>query len=189
MFTGIIHNIGLLKTMTENRIAVLAPPVARELKKGSSIAVDGVCLTVTAVKNGAFTADMMPETRRATNLKTKKPGDPVNLELAIRADGRFEGHFVTGHVDAAGTVEKIETKGNAKILTVKIPGGLARYIAPKGSITLNGVSLTVISAGKNRFTVGIIPHTWNATNLGVLKKGDPINIETDLLAKYLLNKL
>ncbi|MBN2095883.1 riboflavin synthase [Candidatus Peregrinibacteria bacterium] len=185
MFTGIIETTGTIAQKTDTQLMVEAPAIVTNLKKGSSIAVDGVCLTVTELSDSGFSADFMPETAQKTIIGNYKKGAQVNLELPMPANGRFEGHMVTGHVEEAGEIIDIRPDGNAHILTIRMPERLMKYVAEKGSVTINGISLTVISVSDNDFTVSIIPHTWEVTNLSLLKTGDQVNLETDILAKYL----
>jgi riboflavin synthase len=185
MFTGIIQTTGKVKKLTESQIIVEAPQIADELVKGSSIAVDGACLTVVGLTEDSFFADFMPETLSKTVIGKYKIGHVVNLELPLTLNGRIEGHIVTGHVDSVGEISDITQDSNSYILTIKIPKKLDRQIVEKGSIAVNGISLTVISSKDSKFSVGIIPHTWKLTNLHALKKGDKVNIETDVLAKHI----
>ena len=184
MFTGIIQTTGTIAEITEDRITIESSVIAKQLKKGGSIAVDGVCFTAVEITNASFTLDVMPETVSKTTLGLRQKGDFVNLELPMSADGRFEGHIVSGHVEGVAEIIDITFDKNAHILTFKISFHLDKYIVKKGSITINGISLTIIDVQNNQFTVGIIPHTWEITNLHQLSVGDKVNIETDLLAKY-----
>ncbi len=184
MFTGIIESTGRIEKAGKSSLTIHAPEVLWQLKTGSSIAVDGVCLTVTKKHEKAFEADVMPITLERTTLGKRKKDDMVNLELAMLGSKRFEGHVVGGHVE--GTAELLEMKivDNAYQLKFRVPEGLERYIVPTGSIAVNGISLTVMDVQGDEFIVGIIPHTWGNTNLNQLKIGDKVNIETDILAKY-----
>lgn len=151
---------------------------------GDSIAVNGVCLTVTP-HSGHFTADAMPETLRRTSLGALRPGSEVNLERAMVCGGRFGGHIVSGHVDACGRVESLTREGIAVLMRVSVPSGVLRYVAGKGSVTLDGVSLTVASVpDAGSFTVSLIPHTMASTTLRLLRPGSPVNVEVDMLARY-----
>ena len=185
MFTGIISNTGKVKKLTKNQVIIEAPEIADQLINGSSIAVDGACLTAVGLTEKTFTADFMPETLNKTVIGKYKTGHLVNLELPLAINGRIEGHIVTGHVDEVGEISDIQTHSNSQIITIKTSEKLIRHIVEKGSVAVNGISLTVISAQDNKFTVGIIPHTWKQTNLHMLKKGDKVNVETDVLAKHL----
>jgi riboflavin synthase len=188
MFTGIIQTTGVIKNIKKDGILIQAPDVIDELKIGSSIAVDGACLTVVQKSDDSFTADVMPITFKKTVLGSRKKGDLVNLELPMKAESRFEGHVVSGHVE--GTAELIGQKidGNSYRLTFRLPSELAKYVVPQGSIALNGISLTIADIKGDNLAVSIIPHTWDVTNLHELKIGDKVNVETDLMAKY-ANKL
>jgi len=184
MFTGIIQTTGKVKKLTANQLTIEVPTISRQLKKGGSISVDGACLTVVGLSSGSFTADVMPETRKKTIISSYKIGSSVNLELPLKADGRFEGHIVTGHIDGVGELTDVKRESNAYVLTIKIPARLIKYIVQKGSVAINGISLTVADIKNNSFTVSIIPHTWKITNLHTLKMGSKVNLETDILAKY-----
>ncbi len=185
MFTGIIQTTGKVQKLTKNQLVIEVPDeIIKDLKKGSSIAVDGACLTATELADNTFTADFMPETAKKTVISDYKEGQLVNLELAMLANGRFDGHIVSGHVDSIGEIASMESDSNAYVLHVKLKDELTRYVIPKGSITINGISLTVVEARDRQFSVSIIPHTWENTNLHILKVGDTVNIETDMLAKY-----
>jgi len=185
MFTGIISTTGKVKKLTKNQVIIHAPQIADKLIKGSSVAVDGACLTVVGLTETAFSADFMPETLKKTVIGKYETGHLVNLELPLTLNGRIEGHIVTGHVDEVGEITDIQPDSNSHVLTIKVSKKLDRQIVEKGSIAVNGISLTVIGSKDNRFTVGIIPHTWKQTNLHTLKKGDKVNVETDVLAKHL----
>ncbi len=183
MFTGIIESTAkVIKTM-KTGLALERPKIFSDIKIGSSIAVSGVCLSVVAFDKQSMTFDVVPTTLRKTKLGLLKKGDLVNLERAMKADARFEGHIVTGHVEGVGGVHA-HRQG---LLTIAVPSSLSRFIVPHGSITLDGVSLTVASLTKNQLIVALIPHTLEHSTLGFLRKGDHINIETDILAKYVLS--
>ncbi len=185
MFTGIIETTGKVQSLSADKLAIDAPAeLIAELKVGSSIAVDGACLTVTEKTDAEFTVDFMPETAEKTIILGYNISDLVNLELPMRADGRFEGHIVTGHIDDIGEIINIKTDGNSQILTIKIATELQNYIVPKGSVAINGISLTVASITEDQFTVHLIPHTWQQTNLHNLIVGAKVNVETDLIGKY-----
>ncbi len=156
-----------------------------DIKVGDSIAVNGACLTVTDKKEGGFSADVSAETMARTNINSLKPGDKVNLEKSLRLNGLLGGHLVLGHVDGLGKVREKATKGNSIQFGIEIDKELSRYIVEKGSVTIDGISLTVNRCEKNRFYVNIIPHTARNTTLGFKKVGDPVNIETDIIAKYI----
>jgi len=186
MFTGIITHLGAVKKKTKTELTVQTDAkLLNKLENGTSIAVNGICLTVVAKDKNTFTIDFMPETAKKTNIQYLEPVSEVNLELPATVDTLFSGHIVQGHVDAVGEIKSIETEGNSHIFTFTIPQELNKYLVEKGSITVNGISLTVISINKTQFTVGIIPHTWEYTMLHTAKKGDFVNLEVDTLAKYM----
>jgi len=187
MFTGIVEEIGTVLAVEQgggDARLVIAAGVADGVRPGDSIAVDGVCLTVTAEQDGRFTADVMPETLSRTTLGRRAVGDRVNVERAVRADGRLDGHLVQGHVDGVGTLVSRDPGLRWDDLVVSCPPSLARYVAEKGSIAVDGVSLTVTSVGPDRFGISLIPTTLAATTLGDLAPGDPVNLEVDVVAKY-----
>ncbi len=189
MFTGIIEELGRLRTIRRTghslELTLAARQVREDLRVGDSVAVNGVCLTVVRLGGDAFVADVMPETFARTALAQLVPGSAVNLERAMAAGGRFGGHIVQGHVDAVGTVAAIQAAEIARLLTVSAPPTVLRYVVPKGSITIDGVSLTVIEAGADWLRVGLIPHTAAVTTLGSRQVGDAVNLEADILGKYL----
>ncbi len=190
MFTGIIEEVGHVSSVVNSggkrRITVFSSQLVRELRKGDSIAVSGVCLTAVALKGNFFSADLAAETWRRTSLSRLKNGALVNLELPMRAGGRLGGHIVQGHVDGTGKLLSFERIPGAEDywLEIELPPELTRYVIFKGSISIEGISLTVAKIRGRRVTVAIIPHTAEATNLRSLKPGDPVNIEVDMLAKY-----
>jgi riboflavin synthase len=190
MFTGIIEEVGRITSITnENdnrRLTVSASHLLKELKKGDSIAVSGVCLTAVEITPQSFAADLAEETWNLTSFSRIKPGALVNLELPMRADGRFGGHIVQGHVDGTGTfiaLGEIPGADNYS-LRIEIPPDLARYVIFKGSLSIEGISLTVAKVEGAQVTVAVIPHTTEMTNLKSLKPGDPVNLEVDMIAKY-----
>ncbi|TYS55833.1 riboflavin synthase [Sutcliffiella horikoshii] len=189
MFTGIIEEIGTIKQVIRGDQAIIleieAEKVLEDVKLGDSIAVNGVCLTVTTFTSKRFTVDVMPETIRATSLKTLNAGSKVNLERAMIANGRFGGHFVSGHVDGIGTIQDKKRMGNAVYYTITVEDTISRYFMLKGSVTVDGTSLTIFGVTDNSFTISLIPHTLNETILGGKGKGDLVNIEVDMLAKYM----
>lgn len=193
MFSGIVEETGTVKRISSRKnlsiLEVRAKKVLKGTKSGASIAVNGVCLTVTKIRRGVLVFDIMRETLLKTTLGDLGPKDLVNLERALKASGRVDGHFVTGHVDAVGTVNARITKENYTELRIDVPKDLMKYIVSKGSVCLDGVSLTVGAVQKTYFSVYLIPFTTEVTTLGSRKKGDKVNIETDILAKYILNKL
>ena len=188
MFTGIIEEIGeLIRIKQGSDSAVLtirAGKVLEGTKVGDSIAVNGVCLTVTGLDGTSFDADVMPETMRRSALGSLSAGSRVNLERAMAADGRFGGHMVAGHVDGTGRISGIRTESNAVLYTVAADPQLLRYVVEKGSITVDGISLTVVSVSDNELTVSVIPHTRSVTTLGLRRIGDQVNLETDIIGKY-----
>jgi riboflavin synthase len=186
MFTGLVESIGTVRLLEQRGDAarlVLDAPFAAELALGESVAVNGCCLTVTGKEDG-ISFDLLVQTLNCTNLGDLRPGARVNLERALRADGRFGGHFVQGHVDTTAVVLSSEPKGSDRNIEITIPDGGGRYLIEKGSIAVNGTSLTVASLGEDRFGLWIIPQTLQETNLGDLKPGDRVNLEFDMLAKY-----
>ena len=184
MFTGIIEEIGIVKSITNNKIAILAKTVLNNTNIGDSIAVNGVCLTVVKTGEDYFEADISPETMNVTALNNLNLGHLVNLERAMPADGRFGGHFVSGHVDCVGKYKEVKKEGDFYNIKIEIPEKYTKYIAKKGSVAINGISLTVADINNNIILIAIIPHSFKNTNLKTLKNGDCVNIETDILAKY-----
>lgn len=188
MFTGIIQELGRVESVERQgdsaRIVVEARDVVRDIAHGASIAVNGVCLTVTEFDDASFAVDVMAQTLDVTSLSSLAMGSPVNLERAMRADGRFDGHVVQGHVDGVGEIVDVRTDEHWTKIAVQLPAGLTRYVVSKGSITLDGVSLTVAELVGDRATVSLIPTTLTLTNLSTKQVGDRLNIEVDVLAKY-----
>lgn len=186
MFTGIITDLGKLKKTDKTGFVFSAPKsFCKKLKNGTSVAINGTCLTVEKFGQNYFSVSVMMETLQKTMLNNIKPDDLVNLELPVTMETFLSGHIVQGHIDGTGHVVENEKDGNSHILKIKVSNNLQRYIVKKGSVALNGISLTVISATKKYFTVGIIPFTWANTMLHQLHINDAVNIETDILAKYL----
>jgi riboflavin synthase len=179
MFTGIVEELGELVEVGERTLTVRGGLVTSDLRPGDSIAINGVCLTAVEVEGSAFTADVMAETRRRSALGALAPGDPVNLERAATAATRLGGHLVQGHVDGVGTILDA-----APELRVSLPPGMARYVVEKGSISVDGVSLTVVEVTEQWFRVSLIPTTLRLTTLGRKRAGDPVNLEVDVIAKY-----
>lgn len=191
MFTGLVEAVGTIRSLEHRGEAArltLETVLTEEFSPGESLAVNGCCLTVTDKEEGV-SFDLLVETLHRTNLGNLRPGSRVNLERALRADGRFGGHFVQGHVDTTAEVVSSETQGADLHLLIEIPAGGAAFFVEKGSIAVNGVSLTVATLGENHFGLWIIPHTLQETNLGDLKPGDRVNLEYDMLAKYALRQL
>jgi riboflavin synthase len=188
MFTGIIEQTGRVAAFTQGpdswRLQIAAGLVPSDVRLGDSVAVNGCCLTVTEFDAGHLWFDVLEETRRLTNFAQLAPGALVNLERSLRADTRLGGHFVSGHIDAPGRVEVFEARGKDHYLKVGVPAGFARYLVYKGSVAIDGISLTVAEAAGDSFAVWLIPHTLAVTNLRGKKAGDTLNLEFDLLAKY-----
>ncbi|SDS52709.1 riboflavin synthase [Opitutus sp. GAS368] len=188
MFTGIIEETGRVAAFTQGpdswRLQIAAGLVPSDVRLGDSVAVNGCCLTVTEFDAGHLWFDVLEETRRLTNFAQLAPGALVNLERSLRADTRLGGHFVSGHIDAPGRVEVFEARGKDHYLKVGVPAGFARYLVYKGSVAIDGISLTVAEAAGDSFAVWLIPHTLAVTNLRGKKAGDTLNLEFDLLAKY-----
>ena len=188
MFTGIVEEMGTIRQIKKGRasavLTIAAEKVLEDAKIGDSIAVNGICLTVTSLGGGTFTADVMHETLRRTAFSRLAPGVRVNLERAMAADGRFGGHIVAGHVDGVGIITELRRDDNAIWYTFRADSGVLRYIVEKGSITVDGISLTVANVGETTFSISAIPHTVAQTVLQDRKKGDPVNLETDIIGKY-----
>ena len=191
MFTGLVEEVGTVISIVENggnhRITIQAPQAAKELKEGNSIAVSGVCLTALDIKPNTLCADLAKETWTRTSFSRMTEGALVNLELPLKVDARMGGHIVQGHVDGTGRLAGLEPIANADDfwMHIDIPEDLEKYVVFKGSIAIEGISLTVANLEGLRLTIAIIPHTIKMTNLQSLKPGDPVNIETDIVAKYL----
>jgi riboflavin synthase len=183
VFTGLVAGKGVVRALEEGRLEV-ETPLAAELAPGDSIAVNGVCLTATERGNGSFSADVMPETLRLTSLEPLAAGDEVNLELPLRAGDRLGGHVMQGHVDGTGTVESVREDGNSRVVRIAAPRELLRYVVQKGSIAVDGVSLTVSGVDDQAFEVSLIPETLERTTLGAVEPGRTLNLEVDVLAKY-----
>ncbi len=194
MFTGIVEEIGRVVSITERsaggpgdggrRIEIGAIEVVGDLRVGGSIAVDGACLTAVRVSRDRFTVDAVPETLARTTLGSLREGGRVNLERAMPASGRFEGHIVQGHVDGVGSVVSTTPEGEGVRLRIRPPTSVGPYVVEKGSVTVDGISLTVASEGDGRFDVALIPHTLQVTTIGDRAPGDEVNLEADILAKY-----
>jgi riboflavin synthase len=192
VFTGIVEELGRVVEVTKladdsARLVVSGPLVTTDAKHGDSIAVNGVCLTVVTLTEGTFSADVMAETLHRSSLGALQAGDPVNLERPMAADGRFGGHIVQGHVDGLGRIRARHPSDNWEVVEVDLPEDLARFLVEKGSITVDGVSLTVVEVvdgDEPWFAVSLIPTTLTATTLGSRQVGDPVNLEVDVIAKY-----
>ena len=182
MFTGLISHTGRIQ-QSGSRLSV-ETALATDLEQGDSISVNGVCLTAVAIDGDRFEADVMEETLRLTSLGRLQEGDSVNLELALRVGDRLGGHFVQGHVDGTGSIASIDQLEHSRVVRVKAPDDLLRYIARKGSIAIDGVSLTVVDVDDHSFSVSLIPETLERTTLGSISEGDPVNLEVDIFARY-----
>ena len=192
MFTGIVEAIGTLaeiKATGSGCRVRIHTPLSRELKEGDSLAVNGVCLTVILIDGEDVLADVGPETARITTLGGLQRGEEVNLERPVRGDGRMDGHFVLGHVDGVGVIEEIRQDGESRWLTVGFPPPLAPFFIRKGSVAVDGISLTVAGLGERQFDVMVIPYTWAHTSLKGLRKGDRVNLECDMIGKYIVRAL
>ena len=187
MFTGLIADLGTIESIEasgDGATLAIRTRLAGELAEGDSVAVNGVCLTATRIAGGAFHTQAMNETLRRSSLGAMGPGETVNLELALRAGDRLGGHVVQGHVDGTGTVAAIRAEGFSRVLELDVEPDLARYLVEKGSVAIDGVSLTVSTLRDDGFAVSLIPETLKRTNLGSLREGVPVNIEVDILAKH-----
>lgn len=188
MFTGLVETQGTVEHFHPdgdgNRLCIRSTIFDASIQTGESIAINGVCLTVVSHELDQATFQLAPETLRRTNLGDLQPGSQVNLERALRLGDRLGGHWVQGHVDGVGTLIQRQPDRNWELLHFEMPGALSRYVVAKGSITINGVSLTVVEVTPLQFSVALIPHTLEITNLGQLKPGDKVNLEVDILAKY-----
>ncbi|MDE5854859.1 MAG: riboflavin synthase [Ruminococcus sp.] len=189
MFTGIIEEVGTVKAVQRSGnnsfIRIQADKILSDVHLGDSIAVNGVCLTVTKFDGSIFQADVMNETLSRSSLGSLKTGSIVNLERAMSANGRFGGHIVSGHIDGTGNIINIKNDGIAIWYTIKANNNIMRYIVEKGSVAIDGISLTVAEVGKNNFSVSIIPHTSGQTILSSKKVGDIVNLENDIIGKYI----
>ncbi|WP_300758492.1 riboflavin synthase [uncultured Brachyspira sp.] len=184
MFTGIVEEIGIVKSVQSKVITIEANKIFDDLRLGDSIAVNGTCLTVSSFDNKIFNADVTQETLNRTNLGSLKNGSRVNLERAMTLSGRFGGHIVSGHIDGVGSIKSMKKDDNAIILTIEVPRQLMKYIVEKGSVAVDGISLTVASLTDNSFSIAVIPHTLKETVLYYKKEGDKVNIENDVIGKY-----
>ena len=188
MFTGIVEEMGQIRSIVRGAssavLSIEANLILEDLKIGDSVAVNGVCLTATSIGAGGFTADVMHETLNRSSLGALQKGCHVNLERAMLANGRFGGHIVSGHIDGTGTIGSIQKDDNALWYTILADAKLLRYIVEKGSVTIDGISLTVADVQSDRFAVSLIPHTAKVTVLGEKRTGDIVNLETDIIGKY-----
>jgi len=188
MFTGLVEELGKVKAIARGpksvRLTVTANKVVSDVKLGDSIAVNGTCLTVVDYSSSWFTADVMPETVDRTILSKLKLGDTVNLERTLRVGDRFGGHIVSGHIDGMGIIKDMQKDDNAVVIRIEAEPAVMRYIIEKGSVAIDGISLTVVAYGDNWFTVSLIPHTASLTTLGIKTVGSHVNLETDVIGKY-----
>ena len=184
MFTGLVREVGTVRSMVDGRLTIDAPETARGVQLGDSVAIDGVCLTVVAFDDTSFGFDAVPETLSRTSLGTLDQGSRVNLEPALRAGDPLGGHYVQGHVDGVGSVRSVVAEGEGRRVRFEAPSDLMRYIVEKGSIAVQGTSLTVAAVDDTGFEVALIPHTLQATTLGELEPERRVNLEADVLAKY-----
>ena len=184
MFTGIVEEIGIVKSVQSKVITIEANKIFDDLHLGDSVAVNGTCLTVSSFDNKIFNADVTQETLNRTNLGSLKNGSRVNLERAMTLSGRFGGHIVSGHIDGVGSIKSMKKDDNAIILTIEVPRQLMKYIVEKGSVAVDGISLTVASLTDNTFSIAVIPHTLKETLQKKKKEGDKVNIENDVIGKY-----
>lgn len=192
MFTGLIESVGEIAEVTPVDAGYtlrIATAIAADLQRGESVAVNGVCLTVVEIKSGSFSAEIGPETAKVTSLGGLKPGALVNLERAMPANGRFGGHIVLGHVDGTGTIQSIRPEADFWWVTVNYPAALAPYLIHRGSVAIDGISLTIATLEKATLEVQIVPFTWSHTNLRALRAGDRVNLECDMVGKYVLRAM
>jgi len=187
MFTGIIKDVGTIVSNHNGlfRISVTSADVQKKIHQGASMSVNGTCFTIVAHNDGWFEFQAIPETLYRTTFGKARAGDTVNLEPCLGPADVFEGHIVQGHVDGMGSIHSVEPEGNSYIFTIDFDPSLSKYLVEKGSIAVNGISLTIVTAEHNSFTIAIIPYTWDHTNLSSLSEGDSVNIEVDVLAKYI----
>jgi riboflavin synthase len=190
MFTGLIEERGFIKEKIKTgegiRFVLSAKKIMDDLKIGDSVAVNGVCLTVVKREKDNFSVDTIEETLKKTNLGSTKLKDPVNLERPLMANARLGGHFVLGHVDTTGTVKQVKELSNSHFVTISFPKNYQKYLIPVGSVAIDGVSMTVAELGKDEFSVGVIPHTWEETIFANKRIGDTVNLEFDVLGKYIV---
>ena len=189
MFTGIVEEVGSVVSISSNGMAVRAEKVMSDLKQGDSISVNGACLTTVSLSKTEFSVDLSPETMRRTSLGDLSPGGVVNLERALSASDRMGGHIVQGHVDGTGRITSTKEDGDSIVIRVRAPSRMMPYIVEKGFIAVDGISLTVVKVGTSSFTLAVIPYTLRNTNLETLSVGARVNLEADILAKYVENLL
>ena len=188
MFTGLIEEVGTVVSLTRTavgRLVIVSNKVINDVAIGDSVAINGVCLTVTSISDSKLSFDAVPETLNRSTLKDLHPGDKVNLEASLRAGKMIGGHFVQGHVDGVGTFESITPLAESRVIRISASRELLRYIVEKGSIAIDGISLTIASVDDSGFTVAVIPHTLSVTTLGLKRPGDHVNLETDIIGKYI----
>jgi len=185
MFTGIIEEVGAVSARSGANLTILAQAVLEGMALGDSIAIDGACMTVAAFDTTSFRVQVSPESFAKTTLGSLKPGDAVNLERAMAAGDRFGGHFVQGHVDGVGRIEGVHPQGEFQVWTFQAPPEVARYLVPKGSVTIDGISLTVVDPRRDTFDVAVIPETLKRTKLASRRPGDTVNMEADMLGKHI----
>ena len=184
MFTGIVEEIGRVQSVSSGGLVIRVSRELADLRVSDSISVNGACLTVTSRDEDSFSVDVVPETLRRTNLGALRAGDPVDLERSLAVNGRFGGHVVQGHVDATGAIESVAQEGEALLLRFRAPPSIMRYVVEKGFIAVDGVSLTVVDCDDRSFSVTVIPFTRDNTILGSKAAGDAVNLEADIMAKY-----
>ena len=195
MFTGIVKGVGMVTSVSKSKsgaeiiIRVRLGKSGQGLKKGDSVCINGACLTATKLSKGEAEFEMVSETIRRTNLGRTKPGDMVNIERSLRVGDRLEGHFVLGHVDGTGVIEDIQKMSSETTIWIKLDEWLTKSLVPKGSIAVDGISLTLVGIEGDRVSVSLIPHTLKVTTLGMKRRGDYVNIETDILGKYVMTNL
>jgi riboflavin synthase len=189
MFTGIVSAVAAVVDVKDGRIGIDHASIAKQLKRGGSVAVNGCCLTVVQKRGPVFFADVVPETRRRTNLGALRAGSGVNLELPLVASSTIDGHLVQGHVDATGRVLEVRKVSIGREVEIELPASISRYVAEKGSIAVDGVSLTVADVGRSSFTVALIPHTLEMTIAKDYTRGSVVNLEADVIARYVARNL
>ncbi|MFC1963230.1 riboflavin synthase [Chloroflexota bacterium] len=185
MFSGIVDEVGIIKSIESGKLTISAHEVLHETRLGDSIAVNGICLTVTTIGSSSFSVDVMPETLRRTNLSMLRPGDGINLERALAVGGRFGGHFVQGHVDGTGKITSVIPEREALLVKIAAPAEIMRYLTERGFIAIDGVSLTITHHNDISFDVSLVAYTQQGTTLGHKKPESVVNLEVDILAKYM----
>jgi len=189
VFTGLIEEIGVVSRRSGSDLAILAEAILDDVHEGDSIAIDGACMTVSAVNDAGFVVQMSPESQAHTTLSRLRPGDAVNIERAMLAGARFGGHFVLGHVDNVGRVHSVQDQGDFSLWRFQAPSEVACYLAPKGSVAVDGISLTIVEPAADTFGVAVIPETLRRTTLGNKRPGDAVNLEADILGKHIYHYL